>query len=90
MVDSSLYRKVVHDWMTEPDGLSYCPARFIILLAVFVYILFSAYILINLTKLDSQFLLTFAGGFSTLFASGGAMLMMKKDTPIQEKNNGAY
>lgn len=75
----NLIRKVARDTFTEPDGVTFCPARAMALGMTIAGIgLAVVDVVVHKHPFDLQ---AYGIGTGALFAGTGAMLQMKKDAP---------
>lgn len=72
-------KRIFKDWVTEPDGITHCPIRWVAVIGIFqglgteVYTVFWQHAAFDLQA--------FGVGLGAIIATVGAALGMKKDTP---------
>jgi len=73
----ALIKKLFRDTLTEPDGVTFCPARAIALATALTGLGLMVFaVVVNHEHFD---FLTFGGGAGALLAGTGAALGLKKD-----------
>jgi hypothetical protein len=73
-------KSALHDMVTEPDGVSHCPVRWLALLGTGQGLGMQAWaVFVQHAAFDLQ---TFGIGMGAMLAAVGAALGIKKDSPV--------
>jgi len=71
-------KKIIKDWMTGPDGVTYDPARALWMLGIVSFLAFTAH---GVYKDDKAFdMVNFGLAFSSLLVAGGAGVKIKESS----------
>jgi hypothetical protein len=75
-------KKIIKDWFTGPDGESYDPARFLWVLGIITFLIFTGHEVYRSDKFD---MVNFALAYGGLLAAGAAGVKIKETTEPKAK-----
>lgn len=73
--------KMIKDWFTGPDGLTYDPARFLWFAGIVAFLTFTG---VDIYRHDKFDMANFAFAYSSLLAAGAAGIKIKESTEPKE------
>jgi hypothetical protein len=74
-------KKFFLNWITEPDNKTFCPVRFLSIVAVVEFLALAVHTFYRTSAFDMQ---GFGTGFAALIAGVVVALGLKKDTPVTD------
>ena len=78
MFNFTAAKKIINDWFTGPDGVTYDPARALWILGMFAFLAFTGHMIY---KSDKEFdMVNFGLAYGGLLAAGAAGVKIKETT----------
>lgn len=80
---NSLFSRVIKDWLTGPDGVTYDPARALWIIGMIAFLIFTGHAVYQGHTFD---MLNFGLAYGGLLAGGAAGVKIKETTEPQVSN----